>query len=394
MAPQREWFEKNYYEVLGVPESAPHKDLTKAYRKLARQFHPDANPGNSAAEERFKDISAAYDVLGDEAKRKEYDEVRRLGPMGGGFGGPGRPGGAGGPGGVRFDVGGADLGDLLGNMFGGSGPGRGRGARAGSGVGPQRGADLEAALTLDFVDAAHGITTSLHLTTDAQCSTCNGSGAKPGSAVNTCGVCRGRGAVDDNQGFFAFSSPCRACNGNGVIVESPCGTCRGSGVEKRPREVKVRIPAGVTDGQRIRLKERGGPGRKGGPAGDLFVECRVRPHAVFGRDGDNLTVRVPVTFGELALGSEVEVPTLEGQRVVLRLKAGTQTGSRHRIKGRGIENGKHHGDLIVTVDVVVPKHLNDAERVALEAWEGASQALPRQALFEAMDSTSPGGTSR
>jgi len=390
MAAQREWFEKNYYEVLGVPESAPQKDITKAYRKLARQYHPDANPGNNAAEERFKDISAAYDVLGDEAKRKEYDEVRRLGPMGAGFG---APGGGGAPGGFRFDVGGADIGDLLGNMFGGGG-GRGRGGRAGAGVGPQRGADLEASLTLDFVDAAHGITTSLHLTTDAQCSTCNGSGARPGSAVNTCGVCRGRGAVDDNQGFFAFSSPCRACSGNGSIIESPCTTCRGSGVEKRPREVKVRIPSGVTDGQRIRLKERGGPGRKGGPAGDLLVECHVRAHPVFGRDGDNLTVRVPVTFAELALGSEVEVPTLEGQRVVLRLKAGTQTGSRHRIKGRGIENGKHHGDLIVTVDVVVPKHLNDEQRAALEALEGASQESPRQALFEALGSTPQGGTPR
>ncbi len=390
MASQREWFEKSYYEVLGVPESAPQKDIKKAYRKLARQYHPDANPGNSSAEDRFKDISAAYEVLGDEAKRKEYDEVRRLGPMGGGFGGPG--GGA--PGGFRFDVGGSDMGDLLGNMFGGGSPGRGRSGRGGAGVGPQRGADLEASLTLDFVDAAHGITTSLHLTTDAQCSTCNGSGAKPGSKVNTCGVCRGRGAVDDNQGFFAFSSPCRACNGNGAIVESPCGTCRGSGVEKRPREVKVRIPAGVTDGQRIRLKERGGPGRKGGPAGDLLVECHVRAHPVFGRDGDNLTVRIPVTLAELALGSEVEVPTLEGQRVVLRLRGGTQTGSRHRIKGRGIENGKHHGDLIVTVDVVVPKHVSDAQREALEAFEAASTGSPREALFDLLGSPQSGGAGR
>lgn len=389
MAAQREWFEKNYYEVLGVPESAIQKDITKAYRKLARQYHPDANPGNSAAEEKFKDISAAYDVLGDEAKRKEYDEVRRLGPMGAGFGGPGGPGG---PGGMRFDVGGADIGDLLGNLFGGGGPGAGRG-RGRSGVGPQRGADLEAALTLDFVDAVHGITTSLHLTTDAQCSTCNGSGAKPGSTVSQCGVCRGRGVVDDNQGFFAFSTPCRSCNGNGTIIESPCGTCRGKGVEKRPREVKVRIPAGVTDGQRIRLKERGAPGRNGGPAGDLFVECHVRPHPVFGRDGDHLTIRVPVTFPEAALGTDIDVPTLDGQRVVLRLKPGTQPGSRHRIKGRGIDTGKHRGDLIVAVDVVVPKHLSDAERSALEQLSAVTSDSLRDSLFQQVRAANEGGQS-
>lgn len=383
MAAQREWFEKNYYDVLGVAESASQKDITKAYRKLARQYHPDTNPGNTAAEERFKDISAAYDVLGDEAKRKEYDEVRRLGPMAGGFGGA-RPG----PGGTyRFDVGGADLGDLLGNMFGGGAGAGGRSrSNAGRGVGPQRGADLEASLTLEFADAVHGLTTSLHLTTDAQCSVCAGSGAKPGTPVNSCGVCRGRGVVDDNQGFFAFSSPCRACGGNGVMIESACSSCRGSGVEKRAREVKVRIPAGVTDGQRIRLKERGGPGRNGGPAGDLFVECHVRQHPVFGRDGDNLTVRVPVSFAEAALGAEIEVPTLDGPRVVLRLKAGTQNASRHRIKGRGIDSGKHRGDLIVTVDVVVPKHLSAEERAAVEALASASQTSPRQALFDQLAS--------
>ena len=393
MAAQREWFEKNYYDVLGVSESASQKDITKAYRKLARQYHPDTNPGNRDAEERFKDISAAYDVLGDEAKRKEYDEVRRLGPMAGGFGGA-RPG----PGGTyRFDVGGSDIGDLLGNLFGGGGgaggAGRGRGG-AGRGVGPQRGADVEASLTLEFADAVHGITTSLHLTTDAQCSTCSGSGAKPGTRVNACGVCRGRGVVDDNQGFFAFSSPCRACGGNGVSIESPCSTCRGSGVEKRPREVKVRIPAGVTDGQRIRLKERGGPGRNGGPAGDLLVDCSVRPHPVFGRDGDHLTIRVPVSFSEAALGAEIDVPTLDGPRVVLRLKPGTQNASRHRIKGRGIDTGRHRGDLIVTVDVVVPKHLSDAERAAVEALEAASQTSPRTALFDQLSSSPGGGTAR
>src|SRR6478735_10506733 len=317
MAPQREWFEKNYYEVLGVDESATPKDITRAYRKLARQHHPDANPGNDQSEERFKEVSAAYDVLGDESKRKEYDEVRALGggnPFGGGFNPTSGPGGFKGQT-FDFNVGADGLGDVLGQMFG-------RGRRGGgpsAAAGPQRGDDLSANLTLDFADAAHGITTTLHLTSDAQCSTCHGSGAKPGTQPKVCSLCGGRGVIDENQGFFSFSSPCRQCHGTGVIVEEPCPTCRGTGIERRPREVQVRIPAGVADGQRIRLKGRGGPGRNGGPAGDLFVECKVTPHRVFGRDGNNLTVRVPVTFAEAALGGDIDVPTLDGPRVMLRL---------------------------------------------------------------------------
>lgn len=359
MAAQREWFEKDYYKVLGVSDTASAKEITKAYRKLARESHPDANPGNDRAEERFKEISAAYDVLGDETKRAEYDEVRRMGPLGGmGAGGFGR-------GNHTFDMGEAGLGDLLGNLFGGAnGPARGR--RGGAGVGPQRGADVEASLTLTFEDAARGLETTLYLTADAQCSTCNGNGARPGTTPKVCGACGGRGVTDDNQGFFSFSSPCRACAGSGRVVEYPCSTCKGSGVERRPREVKVRIPAGVADRQRIRLKGRGGPGRNGGPAGDLFVECHVAPHARFGRDGDHLTVRVPITFPQAALGGEVDVPTLDGGTVKLRLRPGTQPGSRHRVKGRGIATAHRTGDLIVTVDLVVPTTLTDDERAAIE----------------------------
>ena len=282
MAAQREWYEKDYYKVLGVSDTASAKEITKAYRKLARQLHPDANPGNDAAESRFKEVASAYDVLGDDTKRAEYDEVRRLGPIG-------APGAGGG---FTFNPGEAGMSDLFANLFGGGAQGRRRGG-AGGGVGPQRGADIEASLTLEFADAAHGISTVLYLTADAQCSECHGSGARPGTSPKTCATCAGRGVVDDNQGFFSFSSPCRTCQGRGVIVENPCTTCRGSGIEKRPREVKVRIPAGVDDGQRIRLKGRGAPGRNGGPPGDLFVECRVLPHRLFGRDGRNLTVRVP-----------------------------------------------------------------------------------------------------
>jgi molecular chaperone DnaJ len=379
MAPSREWFEKDYYEVLGVASTASAKDITKAYRRLARENHPDANPGNAAAEERFKEVAAAYDVLGDEEKRKEYDEVRRMGPMGGFGGAPG--------GGFRFDPGDINfgeggLGDILGQMFGRGAPGGRRPGFTGggaSGVQPRRGEDIAAELTLDFEDAARGITTTLHLTTEAQCSTCGGNGAKPGTSPTVCPQCGGRGVIDDNQGFFSLSSPCPRCQGAGVIIEHRCPTCRGSGVERRPREVKVRIPAGVADGQRIRLKGRGGPGRNGGPPGDLFVECHVAPHRLFGRDGLNLTVRVPVTFAEAALGATIQVPTLDGN-VSLRLKAGTQNGSRHRVKGKGLDNGKHQGDLIVTVDVVVPTTLSDAERAAVEQLAEATTVSPRAYL--------------
>ena len=371
MAAQREWFEKDYYSVLGVDEAASAKDITKAYRKLARQYHPDANQDDPKAEDRFKEISAAYDVLGDEARRKEYDEVRRLGPMAGGFGpgGPGRPG----AGGFSFDVGAEDVGDLLGNLCG-----RGRHRqRASTGIAPQRGADLEAELTLDFEDAVRGLTTTLHLTSDALCSTCSGSGAKPGTSPRACRVCNGRGVVEDNQGLFSFSSPCTACQGRGVVIDDPCATCRGTGVERRPREVKVRMPAGVADSQRIALKGRGAPGRNGGPPGDLYVTCHVVPHPLFGREGDNLTVRIPLTFAEAALGADVQVPTLDGGPVKLRIKAGTQPGAKHRVKGRGVATKRRTGDLIVTTDVLVPTKLTDAERSAVEDLARATTVSPR-----------------
>jgi molecular chaperone DnaJ len=372
MAPQREWFEKDYYKVLGVSEKATQKEITKAYRKLARELHPDANPGDASAEERFKEVSAAYDVVGDEAKRKEYDEVRTLGPMGNmGFGGaPGGPGGAT----YNFDPG--DLGDLLGGLFG-----RGRrGPGAARGAGPQRGADLEAELHLPFREAAAGVTTSLHITSDAPCSTCHGSGARPGSAPQVCPQCGGRGVLDENQGMFSFSTPCPNCAGRGSVVTDPCPTCSGSGVERRPREVKVRIPAGVSDGQRIRLKGRGGPGRNGGPPGDLLVLVHIEPDPLFGRDGQHLTLTVPVTFAEAALGTKVSVPTLGDKPVTLKIPAGTPSGKVFRVKGRGVESKKGKGDLLVTVQVAVPKSLSDEQRQAVEALAAATTESPREHL--------------
>jgi molecular chaperone DnaJ len=249
-------------------------------------------------------------------------------------------------------------------------------------VGPQRGADVTAQLTLDFEDAVQGITTTLHLTSDAQCSTCHGSGARPGTYPERCPICGGRGVVDDNQGMFSFSSPCRNCQGRGSIIREPCPTCHGSGVERRPREVRARIPAGVSDGQTIRLKGRGAPGRNGGPAGDLLVEIKVRPDPRFGRSGNNLTVTVPITFSEAVLGGDIEVPTIDGSTVTLRLRPGTATGSRHRVKGKGItvasrRDGTATGDLIVTVEVDVPSQLTEEMRAAVEQLAAATTVNPR-----------------
>jgi molecular chaperone DnaJ len=364
MAPQREWFEKDYYRVLGVSDTSTQKDIKGAYRKLSRQYHPDTNAGDKAAEERFKEVSAAYDVVGDPEKRKEYDEVRRLGPAGGMFGG-----GAGPAGGYRFEE--ADLGDMLGGLFGRNRRARGAGS-PGRGTGPHRGQDLEAELHLDFEDAVQGLTTTIHLTSEAACSTCRGTGAKVGTTPRTCAQCNGRGVLDDNQGFFSFSQPCPGCAGQGFIIDDPCTNCRGTGVEHRPREVKVRLPAGVADGQRIRLKGRGGPGRNGGPAGDLYVTARVGAHRLFGRRGNDLTLVLPVTFPEAVLGSDVRVPTLDGGTVKLRIPAGTRSGRTLRVKGKGVSGRKQTGDLLVTVEVAVPQTLTNDERKAVEALAAAA----------------------
>jgi molecular chaperone DnaJ len=378
MAPQREWFEKDYYQVLGVAESASEKEVTRAYRKLAKQYHPDANPGS---EERFKEITAAYEVLGDADKRKEYDEVRRLGPVGanfGGFGGAGGPGAAGGQDYTfRYEdaagAGGAGgLGDLLGGIFG-------RGGRTARGAGPQRGSDLEAELHLSFQDAVEGVTTTVNVTGDAPCHTCRGTGAAPGTAPTVCPRCGGRGVLDDNQGLFSFSQPCPTCGGRGVRVETPCPTCHGTGAELRARQVRVRIPPGVVDGQRIRVKSRGGPGRNNGPAGDLYVIVRVAHHELFGRRGRDLTLTVPLTFSEAALGATIRVPTLDGP-VSLRVPPGTPSGRTFRVRGRGVPGGKKPGDLLVTVQVAVPPHLTDAQREAVEALATASEESPRDHL--------------
>jgi len=359
--PEREWFEKDYYAVLGVAENATDKEITKAYRKLAREFHPDSNPGNQQAEERFKEISAAYGVVGDEDRRRSYDQVRRMGPMGAGFGG--------GFSGTPFSGGMDDLGDLLGGLFG-----RGAGGRSASSR-QQPGADLEADLKLDFHDAVIGLETTIHLTSEAVCPTCAGNGSAPGHTPERCRSCGGDGMEDDNQGYFAMRRPCRSCGGRGSLVTHPCDSCRGSGTVVRPRDVKVRIPAGVKTGQRIRLGGRGGPGRQGGPPGDLYVRVQVAPHPLFGRAGNDLTLTVPVTFSEAALGCDLQVPTLVGDPVTMRVPSGTASGKVFRLRGKG---GK--GDLLVTVVVDVPTQLNDEQRAAVEALAAVGGPSPRSHL--------------
>jgi molecular chaperone DnaJ len=373
---RREWFEKDYYEVLGVPKNANGAEIKKAYRKLAQKHHPDANAGDPKAEERFKEVSSAYDVLGDEEKRAAYDRVREMGAGGFGAGFPGAGGtGSEGPGGFRYetvDVG--DLSDLFGGMFGGS---RGRARR------PQarqrRGADLETEVRLSFDDAMAGVTIPVTLDGPAVCTTCHGSGAAPGTHPVICATCGGSGQVAVNQGFFQMEQTCPTCSGTGRTIETPCPTCHGSGAVRRSRTVKVKVPAGVKDGARIRVAGRGEPGGPGGQPGDLYVRVRVGEHAIFGRKGDNLTVDLPVSYPEAALGANVKVPTLNGP-VTLKVPAGTPSGKTFRVKGKGAPRRGGHGDLLVTVNVDVPKKLSKREKELLGELRDAETESPRAEL--------------
>jgi molecular chaperone DnaJ len=374
----RDYVEKDYYAALGVSKDASQADIKKAYRKLARQHHPDANKGEAASEEKFKAISEAYDVLSDETKRKEYDEARRLF----GAGGFRVPRGAGNGQGVPFDLGdlfggggsgaGGGIGDLFGTIFGG----RGRGPQA-----ARRGGDLEAEVTLAFTDAADGVTVPLQLSTPLTCPTCHGSGARPGTATRVCPVCSGTGSQSRNAGGFAFAEPCRECFGRGLLVDDPCVTCAGTGQAISTRTLRARIPAGVKDGQRIRLAGKGTPGERGGPAGDLIVTVHVRPHDVFGRKGDNLTLTLPVTFPEAALGATVRVPTLAGAPVTVKIPPGTTSGRTLRVRGKGLRRRDGTpGDLLVTVEVAVPKTLSEEARAALTSYAQAQHDDPRAHL--------------
>jgi molecular chaperone DnaJ len=373
VAQQREWFEKDYYSVLGVSPSATEKEIKRAYKNLARKLHPDQNPGNAVAEEKFKDVSGAYDVLGDAEKRKEYDEVRQMVAAGYAPGGAGGGGPFSGPGGGTFTFDGdldGGLGDILGGLFG-----RGR-RQERQRTGPRRGRDLETELHLGFEDAVRGVTSTVRFTAEATCSTCHGSGAAPGTAPEICPQCGGSGSIAVNQGPFSVSQVCPTCGGRGQVIPTPCPTCAGRGVEVRPRTVQVRVPAGVADGQRIRVKGRGGAGTHGGEAGDLYVVVSVEPHRIFGRRGNDLTVHVPITFREATLGAEVAVPTLDAP-VTIRVKPGTQSGTVLRIGGRGVKGGA----LLVTLDVRVPDQVTDEQREAVEKLAAVLTDDPRAELF-------------
>ncbi|HSL07497.1 MAG TPA: molecular chaperone DnaJ [Pseudonocardiaceae bacterium] len=370
----REWIEKDFYAELGVSSTASAEEIKRAYRKLARELHPDANPGDARAEERFKSVSEAYGVLSDPDKRKQYDEARSLFSggfrPGGGFGGAGGPGGFdlgdlfGTAGGRAGDAGG--LGDLLGGLFANRGAGNAGASR------PRRGADVETEIRIDFTEAVRGATVPLRLSSPASCGSCGGTGARAGTVPKVCPVCGGSGLVTRSQGAFAFSEPCRDCRGAGRIIDDPCGECGGRGVSNRHRTLTMRIPAGVADGQRIRLAGQGEPGMQGALAGDLYVLVHVTPHPVFGRAGDDLTLTVPVSFPELVLGTTLTVPTMDGT-VSLKVPAGTANGRTLRVRGKGI-TGRHgrSGDLLVTLQVVVPSKLDRAAKDALQAYAKAT----------------------
>lgn len=373
---QREWIEKDFYKELGVSSDASTEEIKKAYRKLARDLHPDANPGDPKAEERFKAVSEAHTVLSDPAKRAEYDETRRL-FAGGGFG---RGGGGFTPGGGGGFTQGFDLGDIFGQAGGGADGGLGdlfgglfnrTGTRTSR---PRRGADVEAETTLGFREAARGATVPLHLTSPSPCTTCHGSGAKPGTSPRVCPICNGSGVVSRNQGAFGFSEPCDECRGTGSIIDDPCVDCHGNGIQNRTRSINVRIPPGIADGQRIRLAGQGEAGLRGAPSGDLYVTVRVGQDKVFGRNGDDLTLVLPVSYSELVLGTTVSVPTLEG-RVGVKVPPGTADGRTLRVRGRGVpKRGGGAGDLLVTVKVAVPPKLDDEAVAALRALQEAEKA--------------------
>ena len=360
------------YDTLGVKKGASADEIKKAYRKLAAKYHPDKNPGDAAAEEKFKEVQNAYDTLSDGEKRKQYDTFGSAnGRRTTGF----DPRDFGGGNFTINDLG--DLGDLFGGIFN-----RGQGARARRPQ-PERGADIEIAVSLSFEDSLRGLETKIPVEVTTACRECGGTGAEPGTSPVICPECNGRGVVSESQGLFALSQPCPRCRGNGTVVEKPCKKCKGSGRERRTRRYTVKIPAGVKDGTRIRLKGKGEIGEGGGPAGDLFVVTRVEPSKRFERRGADLVIEVPVTYTEAALGATVEVPTPYGERVSLKVPAGTQDGRQLRIRGHGAPklDGSGKGDLIARLRVSVPKKLSKKEREALEELQKLSHDDPREALF-------------
>jgi molecular chaperone DnaJ len=382
---------KDFYAVLGVSASATQDEIKKQYRRLAKKFHPDANKNDPKAAERFKEISEAHNVIGDPAKRKQYDEMRSLGAFGG-FDGGGFPGGgfagarrgsagargpgagtAGGPGGTGnfrfedFDVGGlGGLGDLFSSMFSGA-----RQQGAGRPAGPERGQDIETTLEIPFRTAALGGKVSVELEVNEECPTCKGSGAAPGAKMTTCTECKGRGVISFGQGGFAVTRPCPVCLGRGQVPSERCPTCHGTGEVRARRRVVITVPPGVDTGTRIRLKEQGGRGNRNGPPGDLFITFQVQPDRFFRREGLDIIAPIPINIAQATLGSKVNVRTLDGKKVVVKIPPGTPAGKRFRIRGQGIEKDGQRGDLIVEVTVTVPEKLTDEQEKAMREFAEA-----------------------
>ena len=381
----KDWLEKDFYAVLGVSKDAAAPEIKKKYRKLARELHPDKNPGNSEAEERFKGVSEAYDVLSDDAKRKEYDEARSL--FAGGRYSPGNFGASGGT--PQYNVNMEDLfgedtggfGDFLGGIF------NRRGSTGPRSRQPRRGADLESSLTLSFDDALDGVTVPLRLSSDAPCTSCHGTGAKAGTVPRMCPTCDGSGQTTRNAGGFAFADPCVTCKGRGLYVDDPCPICHGSGRGLSTRTVQARIPAGVKDGARIRLKGKGATGERGGPNGDLLVGITIAKHPVFARKADNIVVTVPITLAEAALGGDIPVPVPRGGSVTVKIPAGTSNGRTFRVRGKGIRRKDGtNGDLLATVEVSVPQNLSSEARETLLRYAELTADLdPRRDLLALAD---------
>lgn len=360
---------RDYYEVLGVSRGADEKDIKKAYRRVAMKYHPDRNPDDPDADDKFKEATEAYDVLTDREKRAAYDQFGHAGvdqSMGGGAGGFG--------GGSFSDI----FGDVFGDIFGGGGRARG---------GPQRGADLRYTLDITLEQAVRGTTVEIRVPTLVSCSTCNGSGAKKGSSPTTCGTCGGIGQVRMQQGFFQVQQTCPTCRGRGTLISDPCTSCRGQGRVEKTKTLSVKVPPGVDTGDRIRLSGEGEAGPEGGPAGDLFVQISVKQHPIFERDGKNLYCEIPITFVDAALGGELEVPTLDG-RVKLKIPPETQTGKLFRLRGKGVQpvRGGGVGDLLCRAVVETPVNLNKEQKDLLRQFEeslgqGGNAQSPRQTSF-------------
>jgi molecular chaperone DnaJ len=375
---------KDYYAVLGVPASATQDEMKKQYRKLAAKHHPDKNQNSPKAAERFKEISEAYQVLGDAEKRKQYDDMRRLGAFGGyGGGGPRRggpsPGGPGGPGAggqnfkfEDFDIGGlGGLGDIFSSMFGNAQAGGGRPGSARP-RGPERGQDVEAVLQVDFRTAALGGKVPIELEVNEECATCHGSGGAPGAKIQTCPECQGRGTISFGQGGFAVQRPCPRCLGKGTVPSEPCPTCNGAGEVRVRRKMMIMAPAGVDTGTKIRLKGQGGRGVKNGPPGDLLITFQVDLDRFFKREGLDLIAPVKINIAQATLGSKISVSTLDAKKVAIKIPPGTTSGKRFRVRSQGIKKGEQVGDLIVQVEVDVPEKLTEEQEKAMRDFADAS----------------------